>query len=254
LKSGGIALGTWITINHPDVVDALSTLPFDWFVFDMEHAPLTVSDLEVLLMPLRGSSIAPLVRVPWNDIVVIKRVLDLGAEGILIPWVNSGEEAEAAVKYASYPPRGVRGAGPRRCIRFGGRDFLDYYGKFEVEERTIIVQIETSKALRNLEEILSTAGIDAAFIGPMDLSLSLGVPTQYDHPKFVDAVERVLRACQRFDVAPGIHAFNTEMAKKAVAEGFRFVALMSDIGIMRRGFANVLSGLGRAFREAAEGY
>jgi len=102
LKGGQVTLGTWISINHPDVIDALSELPFHWFVLDMEHAPLEVSDLEVPIMPLKGSEVTPIARVPWNDMVTIKRVLDGGVEGILVPWVNSKEEAEAAVAAASY--------------------------------------------------------------------------------------------------------------------------------------------------------
>ncbi len=254
LKSGKPALGTWITINHPDVVDALSDLPFDWFVFDMEHAPLEISDVEVLLMPLKNSEITPLVRVPWNDMVMIKRVLDIGAKGILVPWVNSREEAEAAVRYASYPPNGVRGTGPRRCVRYGERDFLDYYEKFEKEERVIIVQIESAKALENVEEIVSTPGIDAAFIGPMDLSVNLGIPAEYDNPKFVDAVNRILSACKKHGVAPGIHAFNLDMAKKVIDMGFQFVALMTDLGVMKTGFKNVLSEFGRLEKKVAKGY
>ncbi len=254
LKSGEVALGTWITINHPDVVDALSEFPFDWFVFDMEHSPLEISDIEILMMPLRDTDITPLIRVPWNDMVVIKRALDIGAKGILVPWVNSREEAEAAVKYASYPPRGVRGVGPRRCIRFGARSFLDYYQKFEQEERVIIVQVETQKALDNLEEIVSTPGIDAVFVGPMDLSTNLGIAGQYDHPKFKEALDRVLNACKKYDVAPGIHAFNIEMAKKVVSQGFRFVALMTDLGMMRTGFREALKEFGRVKERAAAGY
>jgi len=254
LRSGGVALGTWITINHPDVVDALSELPFDWFVFDMEHAPLEISDIEVLMMPLRNTGITPLIRVPWNDMVMIKRALDIGAEGILVPWVNSREEAEAAVRYASYPPRGVRGVGPRRCIRFGARSFIDYYQRFEVEERVVIVQVETQKALDNLEEIVSTPGIDAVFIGPMDLSTNLGIAGQYDHPKFKEALERVLAACRRYDVAPGIHAFNPEMARGAINQGFRFVALMSDLGMMRMGFREILKAFGRVEERPSAGY
>jgi len=122
ISRGEVTLGVWITISHPEVVEILSNLPFDWFMFDMEHAPLTIRDIEVLLMPLRGSDIVPLVRVPWNDFVVIKQVLDLGVQGVLIPWVNTREEAERAVKAMKYPPEGIRGVGPRRCIMYGFYD------------------------------------------------------------------------------------------------------------------------------------
>lgn len=254
LKDGGIALGTWITINHPDVVDALSELPFDWFVFDMEHAPIDVRDLEILTMPLKGVNIAPLARVPWNDLVMVKRVLDVGMQGVLIPWVNSRAEAEAAVAASRYPPRGVRGVGPRRCVRFGGRDFIEYYEKFEAEELVVIVQIETAKSLENLEEILSVDGIDVAYVGPMDLSVNLGIPTRYDHPKFKDALRKVKETCEKNDVVPGIHTFSVEMAEKMIKDGFRFVALMSDTKILMSGFKELLSKFGRKVAGEAKGY
>ena len=245
LKSGETALGTWITINHPDVVDALSDLPFDWFVFDMEHAPLEISDIEILMMPLRNTEITPLIRVPWNDMVMIKRALDIGAEGIIVPWVSSREEAEAAVKYASYPPRGLRGVGPRRCIRYGERSFLDYYSKFEGEERVIVVQIETRKALDNLEEILSTQGIDVAFVGPLDLTTNLGIPAQYDNPSFKEALEKILKTCREYDVAPGIYAVSLKNAEEMISKGFRFVSLMSDMRILKSGYEEALKKFGR---------
>lgn len=254
LKNGEVVLGTWITINHPDVVDALSELPFDWLVFDMEHAPLEISNVEMLLMPLRGVDISSIIRVPWNDMVIIKRALDIGAEGILIPWVNSREEAERAVSYASYPPRGLRGTGPRRAVRYGQRSFLDYYENFEKNERVLIVQIETGKALENLEEILSTPGIDVAYVGPMDLSVSLGIPMKIDDPKFQEALKKIVDVCERCGVAPGIHAFSLRLAEIFVSQGFKFVALMSDLGILRRGFIEMLAKLGRMKEEYKAGY
>jgi len=254
LKNGEVVLGTWITINHPDVVDALSELPLDWLVFDMEHAPLELSDIEILLMPLRGVDISPIIRVPWNDMVIIKRALDIGAEGILVPWVNSREEAERAVSYASYPPRGLRGVGPRRAVRYGQRSFLDYYENFERNERILLVQIETGRALENLEEILSTPGIDVAYIGPMDLSVSLGIPLRFGDSRFQEALKKVRNLCEKYGVTPGIHAFSPEQAQEFISQDFKFIALMSDLGIMRRGFISALTMLGRLKEEAGIGY
>jgi 2-keto-3-deoxy-L-rhamnonate aldolase RhmA len=244
LNEGKVALGTWITIAHPDVVEALSTLQFDWFVFDMEHAPLDISNLEIMLMGLRGSDIEPIVRVPWNDMVVIKRVLDIGAKGLVVPWVNSREEAESAIRYTLYPPKGVRGAGPRRAVMYGAIDFLEYYRKFE-EEFTLVIQIETEKALRNIEEIAAVGNIDIFYIGPMDLSVNLGIPLQYDHPKFTEAVETVLKTCKKYDITPGIHTFSIDMAEKYISMGFRFLALNSDFAVLRNSFASMLNRLSK---------
>jgi len=243
LREGEVALGTWISINHPDVVDALSELPFDWFVFDMEHAPLEVSDLEVLAMPLKGSKVTPIARVPWNDMVTIKRVLDVGVEGVLVPWVNSKEEAEAAIAAVSYHPKGIRGVGPRRCIRFGKRPFLDYYERFEREELVLIVQVETEKALKNLDEILSVEGIEVAYVGPMDLTVNLGIPAQFDHPKFRDALQKIKDGCNEHDITPGIHTFSSKMAEEMIKEGFRFIGLMSDIEVLAASYKDLLGSL-----------
>ena len=211
----------------------------------MEHAPLEISDIEVLIMPLKGTNISPVIRVPWNDMVAIKRALDIGGEGILVPWVNTREEAEAVVSYASYPPKGVRGASPRKAVEYGGRSFLDYYHKFEKEERVIIVQIETNKALENLEEIVSTSEIDAVYVGPMDLSVNLGIPSQYDHPKFKEALEKVVAISKKYDVASGIHAFDADHLKKVISQGFRLVTVMLDFDAMRRSFIRIFKELGR---------
>lgn len=245
LRDGKIALGTWITINHPDVVDALSDLRFDWLCFDLEHAPIEPSDLESLLMPLRGNSPTPVARLPWNDQVVIKKVLDMGIKGLIVPLINTRQDAENFVRYSLYPPRGVRGVGPRRCIRYGEMGFLEYYRDFESEELVLLVQIETQRALENLDEIASTQGLDGLFIGPLDLTVNLGIPMQYGDQKFVEAKKKVLKACERHDVAPGIYAPTSRAAEQAIDEGFRLVAISSDVEAMKNWFKEFMNRLGR---------
>ncbi|MEM1526693.1 MAG: aldolase/citrate lyase family protein [Ignisphaera sp.] len=240
LKNKELTLGTWITIAHPDVVEVLSTLPLDWMVFDLEHAPIDISTLEVLLMGVRNPDIATITRVPWNDMVFIKRVLDVGSTGIMVPWVNSRSEAENVVRYARYPPAGIRGVGPRRCILYGARDFLNYYRYFEAEELVISVQIETKESIENVEDIAATDGIDVLFVGPMDLTVNLGIPMQYDHPKYIEALQRIVKACQKYDKVSGIYAFDVDFAKKHIAMGFRFVSLMSDTSILRSSMDKII--------------
>jgi len=235
------ALGAWVTIQHPDVVEILATLPFDWLMFDMEHSPADISTLQVILPALNGTDIVPFVRAPWNDMVVIKRLLDLGFKGILIPYVNSREEAEAAVRACRYPPRGVRGVGPRRAIRYGSIDIVEYYNNFEREDLIIGVQIETQKALDNIYETLSVEGIELAFVGPNDLSASLGVFRQLDHPKFQKAIDIVLKACEDLGVTPGIMAGSPEETKKWIERGFRFVSIAHDYSMLRRAYLNALN-------------
>jgi 2-keto-3-deoxy-L-rhamnonate aldolase RhmA len=240
LRENGMALGTWITINHPDVVEAISTLPLDWLVFDMEHGPLDISNLEVLLMAIKNTDVAPIVRVPWNDMATIKRVLDVGATGVLVPWVNSKSEAINVVKYSRYPPNGVRGVGPRRAVLYGAVNFLDYYNKFESEELVIAIQIETQEALKNIEEIASVKEIEVFYVG---LSVNLGIPLQYSHPKFEEALLSVLKVCEKFDKVPGIHAFDMDSAKRYMQMGFRFIAIMTDISILRNSLLEMLKAL-----------
>ena len=235
------ALGAWVTIQHPDVVEIMSTLPFDWLMFDMEHTPSDISTLQTILPALNGTDIVPFTRAPWNDMVAIKRLLDLGFKGLLVPYVNSKEEAEAVVRACRYPPKGVRGVGPRRATRYGSIDIVEYFNNFEKEDLIIGIQIETQKALDNIYEILSVEGIELAFVGPNDLSANLGVFRQFDHPKFQKAIDLVLNACDDKGVTPGIFAGGPDAAKKWIEKGFRFVSIAHDYSTLRRAYLNALN-------------
>ncbi|NIQ06814.1 MAG: hypothetical protein GWO20_14130 [Candidatus Korarchaeota archaeon] len=237
------AIGTWVTIQNCDVVEALSTLPFDWFVFDWEHSPADISTLQTLLPGIRGTNITPFVRVPWNAMVRIKRVLDIGLEGILVPYVNSKEEAKNAVKACRYPPNGVRGVGPRRATMYGSRDIVDYFHEFEEEDLIVGVLVETQKALNNLDEILAVEGIELAFVGPYDLSANLKIFGQFEHPKFKNAIQRVLNVCEEVSVTPGIYTRSAKKAKVWIENGFRFVSISSDYLVLRKAYSNALKGL-----------
>ena len=242
IRSGKVTIGTWVTIGHPEISEILSTLPFDWLVFDMEHAPLDVGVVEVLMMPLRGTNITPLVRIPWNDLVIIKRVLDIGAYGLIIPWVNTRDDVENALKACKYPPRGLRGVGPRRCIMYGAYDVKRYYEVFE-DELIIAIQAETKAALDNLEEILSVKGVDIVFIGPNDLSASLGVFREFNHPKFLEALTTVIKTCRNMETTPGIMAYNLNQARKYIEMGFKFISIANDAVMMRSIFNEILTSL-----------
>jgi len=235
LKAGKPSIGTWITIGHPDVSEFLATLGFDWFVFDMEHSPISFETVQVLMQASSFSKTIPLVRVAWNDIVLIKRALDIGAYGVVIPWVNTREDAINAVRYCHYPPKGVRGCGPRRVKV---RD-PEYFETVE-DELLIVVQIETEEALKNIDDILTVDGIDACYIGPNDLSMNLGIFRQWDHPKFKRALEIVLDACKRYGVAPGMHC-SIDNINDALEMGFKFCAVDSDYKFLLRGAQEAIS-------------
>ena len=240
LKEGKTTFGIWITIASPDVTEALSRVGFDWFVMDMEHAPLGISEVEGLIRPMNGSNTSPLVRVAWNDPVLIKLALDTGAEGVLIPWVNSKEDAERAVRACRYPPDGVRGVGPRRASVY----WLDEtYTKRANEELAVVVQIETEKAIKNMRDILSVEGVDAFFVGPYDLSFSLGVPGEFESDTFKDAMAEIVEVMNETGKPGGIWADSAEDAVKRVRQGFKFVAISADILLLVKTAKAILEGI-----------
>jgi len=241
LRSGKPALGSWVTIGHPDVAEVMANMGFDWLVFDNEHAPLSTETTQLLIQAMSSTETVPIVRMPWNDMVEIKRALDIGAYGVVIPWVNSKEEALYAVRACKYPPAGLRGVGPRRASRYG-LDIKEYLQQAN-DEILVVVQIETQQAVDRIDEILSVEGIDAFFIGPYDLSASLGYLGQPDHPKALETYYRLLDAAKRTGVASGIHASNLQLAKHYIEKGFQFVALNDDIGLLKRGCQEILDGV-----------
>ncbi|MHB8567893.1 MAG: HpcH/HpaI aldolase family protein [Nitrososphaerales archaeon] len=227
LKSGELCLGTWISIGSPDVVDILRNLEFDWFVIDTEHSYISTETAKSMIQVLGDQPRqSPLVRVGINDQLLIKRALDIGAQGIVVPLVNSGEEAERAVRYAMYPPRGMRGAAGARASRYGMN--LGGYLRSSNDEVTIAVQIETTEALSNLDEILGTKGVDIGFVGPTDLTMSLGLIDDRNNQKVVEAMSRVAKTCEKHGKTPGTMAVSVEEARKWISLGFKFVSLASD--------------------------
>jgi len=231
LRRGEAVIGTFVGIGHPDVTEWLSHLGFDWLLLDAEHSPLDFGTLQQMLQSMSGTNCVPIIRPQWNDPVIIKRVLDIGAYGVLVPWVNSKEEAENVVKACRYPPEGLRGFGPRRPGMFDP----DYY-KTANDELLIAVQIETAQALSNLDEILSVPGIDACYIGPWDLScsLGLGVPPKWDDPKFLAAFDRVLAAAKRHGKPAGMFAVMDNIGW-ALEKGFRFNTVDDDDTFLMKG-------------------
>jgi 2-keto-3-deoxy-L-rhamnonate aldolase RhmA len=168
LRRGKAVTGAFVGLGHPDVTEILSRMGFDWLLLDGEHGPIGIETMQVMMQSMTQDC-TPIVRPQWNDPVIIKRVLDIGAHGVLVPWVNSKEEAESAVAACKYPPEGIRGWGPRRASLFDP----DYRATAN-DEILISVQIETQKAVDNLEEITAVEGVDALFIGPYDLSNNMG--------------------------------------------------------------------------------
>ncbi len=230
LREGQFVIGTFVGLGHPDVTERLSRLGFDWLLIDGEHAPLGLETMQQMMQSMNGSNCTPLVRPQWNDMVIIKRVLDIGAHGVLIPWVNTKEEAEYAVRACKYPPDGLRGCGPRRAALFDP-DYL----KTANDEILIIVQIETQKAISNLDDILSVGGVDACYIGPMDLSRSFGLDSpKWDNPQYIEAFDKVLAAAKKWGKPAGMYA-TQENIEWAIEKGFTLNTVDSADSFLMRG-------------------
>ncbi len=220
-------LGTWLSIGSPDVVDILKNLDFDWFVIDTEHSYISMEAAKTMLQVLGDHPRqTPLVRVGINDQLLIKKALDIGAQGIVVPLVNSAEEAERAVSYAMYPPSGVRGAAGTRASRYGMN--LGNYLRGANRDLVVAVQLETTRAISSAEEILATRGVDIGFVGPTDLTMSLGLIDDRNNAKVIEAMQRVVKACEKHGKVPGTMAVSVEEARKWISLGFRFVSLASD--------------------------
>lgn len=226
LGSGRVALGTWVTIGHPDVPDQLQSLGFDWLVFDTEHAPIGRETLGRLIQAVDGEKVCPIVRVGAIDQYMIKSALDMGAHGVVCPLVNSEEEAKQAVKFLKYPPVGVRGVAPRKAADYGLS--AAEYIRTANETTILVAQIETREAVEKVDSILSVADVDVAFVGPSDLTMSLGLLDDRSNPRVIEAMKKVIASCESHRKVPGTLAASPEEAKRAVSLGFRFIGLGSD--------------------------
>jgi len=233
LKEGKPSVGTWLSIPSVYTCEMMAQVGYDWLVIDMEHNPISIETAGLMVSSMFNSDTVPLVRVPWNTGENIKRVLDMGAWGIVVPMVNSRLEAEQAVREAKYFPEGRRSIGGRRHAMGFATETSNYFARAN-EEILIVIQIEHIEAVRNIDDILSVPGIDACFIGPNDLMSSMGLkPTlESDDPEVLKAIETVKAAAKRHGVPAGIHVANPETANQRIKEGFQFIAVGSEIASM----------------------
>ena len=231
LGRGEAVIGSWMSMAHVSIAEILAMAGYDFVVVETEHTAIDVSEVLTLMIALERRGTVPLVRLAWNDPIQCKAVLDSGAAGVLVPMVNTKEDAELAVKSVKYPPLGFRGVGLARAQGYG-QDF-DAYVSGANDATLLIVQIEHADAVRNIEAILSVPGIDGTFIGPYDLSSSMGIPGQLDHPDVVAAKDKVLAATLKRGLAAGIHLVHPDRAVRelpdCLAKGYRFFALGTDI-------------------------
>ncbi|MFZ5447602.1 MAG: HpcH/HpaI aldolase family protein [Thermodesulfobacteriota bacterium] len=245
LANSRITIGSWITLGHPAIAEIMARAGFDWLVVDLEHSVITIREAEELIRVIDLCGVTPLVRLSANDPVQIKRVMDAGAHGIIVPMVNSALEAEQAVAAVKYPPQGRRGVGLARAQGYGTR-FEEYKSWLE-RESVVIVQVEHIKAVENLETILAVAGVDGFIVGPYDLSGSLGLPGQFDHPLMTQAMMQIQVSGARPGKVRGIHVVEPDVAQlqHRLEEGYQFIAFSVDIRMLDHSCRACLSSLGR---------
>lgn len=230
LKQGLPAVGQWVSLPSPSVVELLASFQPDWLLIDTEHGPTQGERVEDLLRAMKGTDVVPLVRVTANDQGLIKQALDRGAYGVIVPLVNTVEEAQAAVASAMYPPRGTRGVAGSRINRYGA-DLEKYFATWN-SQVLVICQIETAEALENVDAIAAVPGVDVLFIGPNDLSANLNLFRQFDQPEYIQAVDRILKATQRHGIAAGYMASGADEVLQRIDQGFRFVSAGSDARLL----------------------
>ncbi len=249
LRCGQPALGGWIMIGHPTVAEVMAGEGFDWLSVDMEHTANDVRAFYEIARAIRGRDVDLVARLHSCDPVLAKLVLDAGATGIIVPSVNTAEEAARTVAMARFPPEGFRGASLCRATDHG-RNFSDYFARHN-QEVLVVVMLEHIDAVGRADQILAVPGIDAALIGPYDLSASMHLAGQLEHPQVVAAQETILDACRRHGVAPGIHVVSTEpdALRDRIAAGYRFIACSLDTLFIMQGCRRMLAGARTAGEE-----
>ncbi|MDJ0956705.1 MAG: HpcH/HpaI aldolase/citrate lyase family protein [Arenicellales bacterium] len=234
-----LQIGLWSQLVTPIATEVVIGAGFDFLVVDAEHAPNDVTTVITQLQIIDPSPASAVVRVPWNDMVLIKRYLDIGAQSLLIPFVESAEEATKAVSYTRYPPNGVRGVATcHRANRFGHVD--DYLAKAS-EEICVLVQVETAKALENLEAIAAVDGVDGVFIGPSDLAASMGHLGNPGHPDLQAAFSEVPARLAASGKPAGILMLSEDLARRYIELGFTWVAVGSDLALLANQTATLAS-------------
>jgi 4-hydroxy-2-oxoheptanedioate aldolase len=239
-EQGEPALGCWLTLPSSFSAEILAHAGFDWLCVDLQHGLIDYAQMVGMFQAMSGKDVTPLVRVPWNEPGIIGKCLDAGASGVIVPMVNSREEAEAAVRACRYAPAGARSYGPLRASYVGGSDYFSHAN----DTVCCIIMIETARAVEDVDDIVSVPGVDAVYVGPADLSVTMGLQPGPDNPdeSFTAALSRILEACQRHGVVPGI-AGNAKTAPKRLEQGFLMVEVASDSRLLATAAASALGGV-----------
>jgi len=226
------SIGSWITIGHPVVAEIMSAAGFDWLTIDLEHSAIGIERAEELIRIIDLSGVKPFVRLSSNNSVQIKRVMDSGAHGIIVPMIKTAEEARKAVRAVHYPPLGDRSVGLARAQKYGV-GFENYFD-WQRDSAMVIVQIEHIEAVNNIQEIFSVEGISGYLIGPYDLSASMGIPGEFEHKEMLAALEIIKSAAELNRVPSGYHIVEPDVVElqKKLREGYKFIAYGVDMRML----------------------
>ena len=237
-KSGGAAVNGWLAIPSSFAAETMAHQGWDTLTIDLQHGVTDYASMVTMLQAISTTPTVPVVRVPWLEPGILMKTLDAGAYAVICPMVNTREDAQKLVAYTSYAPRGTRSYGPIRAFLYGGADYPQHANDTIVR----FAMIETAQALENLDAILSVEGLDAVYIGPSDLSLSLGCKPTFDdlEPKAAQAVEHILERAQAHNIVAGIHNGTPEAALGRIGKGFQFVTISSDARLLAAGSQDIL--------------
>lgn len=243
LVSGKIVFGPFLKLTDPAIAEIIGFAGFDFVIIDQEHGPISLETSQNIIRAAESVNITPIIRVPKNDESLILRALDIGAQGVEIPQINCKDDAVQAVNSVKYSPQGLRGV--CRYVRAANYSSMNKFRYFESanKETMIIIHIEGIKGINNLNEILSVSGIDVVFIGPYDLSQSLGIPGEIDDPLVEEKMQEVVLKCIQQNVAVGTFADDVQAAKKWVSLGVQYMSFSVDVGIFYEASRNILNKL-----------
>ena len=230
--NGETTIGSWITLGHSAIAEIMLKAGYDWLVVDLEHSTISIDQAGELIRTIDLGGVAPLVRLTSNNPDQIKRIMDAGAHGIIVPMVNSAEDARNAVAATRYAPQGNRGVGLARAQGYGP-NFSNYL-EWQRESPIVIVQIEHKDAVTNLDDILMVEGVDGFIIGPYDLSCSMGIPGEFDKPEFKNTMAFILEKGLSLGCPPGLHIVEPDVSKleESILKGYRFIAYSVDVRML----------------------
>jgi 2-keto-3-deoxy-L-rhamnonate aldolase RhmA len=238
IKSNQLTFGAWIYLKDPAVTEMIAEAGYDWVIINMEHGNLNEDLAQALIVPLKGTGCVPIVRVFGKDPDLIKKVLDTGALGIMVPQIETRQDAEKVVKAVKYPPEGTRAMGYGRAERWGQDE--SYYQRANAFT-LVILTVESKEGINNIDEIVGVRGVDVVSPGTYDLSGSLGVPGEFDHPQVIAAKRRLMDACKKKNVNMGTDASTGSAIQAKLKEGWRFLAVAEDTRLIWQGAHHILA-------------